>query len=692
MSASAVAAYRKRRKALGLVDSSRRNRKEHDAAYRERREKPFVGCDGEGAGVDDLGRQNYLLFRMGERELFRDGARLETEELLDFICDADANAIHVGFAFGYDVTMILRDLSPQQQKRLFEPKLFGPGHSPYVWFGNFDIDYLPRNYLKVRRVKRMIIDGREIRVPVKGSQRTIYETFGFFQKSFLKVIGEFDVGSIAERELIAANKARRGDFVEMTEEERRYCALECRMLAELMEKLRDYCEAADIRPQSWSGAGKLASSMHSKHKTLIRSETDAIVPVGVRDLANLAYYGGRFEITQIGHIKQPVYEYDIRSAYPAAMLKLPCLEHGRWIETDGATLTKLGDGEIYVAAVQFKSDNLKADQWCKLGGFPVRSKPGHLYWPLEGGGVYWSPEIESARRMGFKVKCKAGWRFQKVCDCVPFAWVNEAYEYRRSIGSSGPGYPMKLGINSLYGKLAQRKGNGRYHNMIWAGLITAYTRALLNDGVMKAPEQIVMLATDALYSLTPLDLPIGERLGEWEHEELEDLFIVQPGLYWSASKRKKKSRGLSGKFFEDVNADGVSRTEEFENEWLRYRDRSFAASGNGALFEPDTFPSHVVPVPGFIGLRLALARNRPELAGTWVNETREISFDYRNKRARHEWVHDKIRTSPKLGGRNVLSLPHREFLAAGGAEPWERSRLMLEEQPDYVDLSAPYQD
>lgn len=692
MSASAVAAYRKRRAALGLSDSSRRNRKTHDAAYRQRREKPFVGCDGEGAGVDDLGRQNYLLFRMGERELYRDGARLQTEEILDFICDADSNAIHVGFAFGYDVTMILRDLPPQQQKRLFEPKTFGEGHSPYVWFGNFDIDYLPRNYLKVRRVRRMIIDGKERRVPVKGSQRTIYETFGFFQKSFLKVIGEFGVGTPAERELIATNKARRGDFVEMTEGERTYCALECRMLAELMEKLRDYCEAADIRPQSWSGAGKLASAMHKKNGTIERSDVDAIVPRGVRDMANLAYYGGRFEITATGHIQQPVYEYDIRSAYPAAMLKLPCLEHGYWEECDGKKLDRLSEGEIFVSAVQFRSDNLKADQWGKLGGFPVRSKEGHLYWPLEGAGVYWSPEIQSARRMGYKVKCKAGWRFVRGCNCVPFAWVEDAYEYRRSIGSSGPGYPIKLGINSLYGKLAQRKGNGRYHNMIWSGLVTAHTRALLNDAICLAPSSVVMLATDGIYSLEPLPLPIGERLGMWEHEALEDLFIVQPGLYWSASKRKKKSRGLSGKFFEDRDENGVARTEAFENAWLCYRDRARAANPDVSILEREPFPTYSVPVPGFIGLRLAISRNRPELAGTWVNETREISFDYGNKRARHQWCGDYVRTSPKLGGRSAISLPHRDFLAAGGAEPWELSRLMLEEQPDYIDLSAPYQD
>lgn len=691
MTASAVASYRARRKALGLPDSTRRNKVQHDAAYRERHKKPFVGCDGEGAGLDAEGRQLYQLFRMGERELYRDGRRLETDEILDFICDAPANAIYVGFSFGYDVTMILRDLSYSQMKRLFEPKVLGEGRSPYVWFRDFDIDYLPRNYLKVRRVKRVLVDGQEKRIPIKGSSRTIFETFGFFQKSFVKVIKEFGVGTPEEIASIEADKARRADFTVIGQRERNYCALECRMLGDLMEKLRDYCDAAEIRPHTWSGAGKLASALHFKHKTMKRDDAESRCPVELRDQANFAYYGGRFEITACGHINRPVYEYDIRSAYPAAMRFLPCLQCGSWRRAKGSELSKLAPGSLYVATVKFKADTCVADQWGRLGGFPVRSKQGHLYWPLEGGGVYWSPEIESAKALGFSVRHLDGWVYEKRCDCVPFDWVEQLYEYRRSIGSQGPGYPIKLGINSLYGKLAQRKGNGRYHNMIWAGLITAMTRAQLNRTVALAPQSVIMLATDAIYSLEPLPLPIGERLGDWEYQELSDLFIVQPGLYWSVDKAKKKSRGLSGKFFEEAG-----RTEGFQDAWKKYRNGVCDSAGvsNDLAFSDHVFPACSVPVPGFIGLKLALARNKPELAGTWVNETREISFDYRNKRARHTWCDggSYIRTSPKLGGRNLVSLPHRDFLNAGGAEPWEMSRLMLEEQPDYIDLSAPFED
>jgi hypothetical protein len=627
-----------------------------------------------------------MLFRMGERECYT-GQHLRTEELLDFICDEPPGSILVGFAFGYDVTMILRDLPEAQQKRLFEPKVFGQGHSPYVWFKNFDIDYLPKNYLKVKRVEIVRDEnGNEKRVPVKGSQRIIYETFGFFQKSFLKVLQEFDVGTEADRERIASNKNRRGDFTGIEKEEREYCALECLYLAELMEKLRGYCEEAGIRPRSWSGAGKLASALHAKFDTPKKAALSDLVPKEVEAFANLAYYGGRFEITRTGQVDEPVYEYDLKSAYPAAMPRLPCLTHGEWVATRDGDLLAETDS-LFVASVKFKAKPASRENYGQLGGFPVRSKEGHLYWPLEGAGVYWSPEIRSAEKLGFKCRFKEGWIYQSRCDCTPFTWVNELYEYRRAIGSSGPGYPIKLGINSLYGKLAQRKGNGAYQSMIWAGLITAHTRAALNLAVAQSVAEfghgrILMLATDAVYSLDPLhDLDIGQGLGQWECDTLPGLFIVQPGLYWSPELRKRKSRGLSGRFFEEPG-----RTEAFEQRWRDYQ----AAKNSGA--DEVVFPSVSVPVPGFIGLKLAVARGTPLRAGCWIEDTREISFDWRNKRIGSRQVGGAVMTKPKLGGPSTISLPHGDFIKAGGHEPWEAVRLSLDEQPDYVDFSTPFKD
>lgn len=671
-SAERIQAYRQRQREAGLPDSSRRWSKEDKRAARRAKAavlKPFIGCDGEGCGTDALGRQNYMLFRIGDQELFT-GDRLTSLELLDFICDAPKEAILVGFAFGYDATMILRDLPHRQQARLFADKESGPGKSRYVWYKGFDIEYLPRQYLRVRRSHVTRLNGKEYRKADKKSVRTIWDTFGFFQKSFLKSIESFQVGTLAQQKAIALNKARRSDFETIGPEERAYCHQECIFLAELMEKLRDYCTAAGIKPSSWNGAGKLAKALHGLHDTMPLAQVKQQVAEECLNFAAMSYYGGRFEISRTGMINQAVHEYDIRSAYPDAMRKLPCLEHGKWTYAKGKKLEKISS--LYVALVRFNHEDKGLGQYC---GLPVRTKEGRLYWPRQGSGVYWSCELEAAKKLGAEIHIKEGWSYSRDCNCQPFDWVERLYDYRQSIGPQGPGYPIKLGINALYGTLAQRIGNPKYANSIWASLITALTRAKLMDAAAQAPEQIVMMATDGIYSLVELDLPIGGRLGQWEHSVFEDLFIAQPGLYWSASKRKRKSRGLPGKFFEEPG-----RTESFEKAWSDWMEQG------------GPYPVVPVELTNFIGMRLAIARGKPETAGVWKVETRNLNFSPLKKRDGCAKLDGHIITAPKSGSYYLVSLPSRDFIEKGGGDSWDEIRNLLQDCPDYVDIGPPTWD
>ena len=679
--ADRIRAYRARQKEAGKSDTSRRYAKEHRKLAKRVKsleQKFFVGCDGEGCGVDSLGRQNYMLLRIGKNELFT-GKPLTTLECLDFICNAERDDLLVGFSFGYDVTMILRDLPPSQQKRLFEPKQFAQGKSVFVWYKNFDIDYLPRQYLRVRRVKQTRTpEGREVRTAVKNSTRTIYETFGFFQCSFLKAINNFEIGTINERERIAVNKAARSSFETIDAEVRAYCALECDFLAQLMERLRQYCFAAGIVPRTWNGAGKLAMALHGNHKTLETKAVKEIVPAGVLEMASAAYYGGRFEITRTGMLNQKVYEYDIRSAYPDAMRHLPCLEHGTWREASGKEIRAHKD--IYVAQVSFKCEPVD-NGYGQLGGFPVRSKEGNLFWPLRGNGVYWNCEIDSARKLGFNVRLRKGWLYERHCTCQPFTWVRELYDYRKKIGSQGAGYPIKLAINSLYGKLAQRIGNPKYANLVWAGLITAITRSKLNDAIAAAGKgDIVMLATDGVYSLSPIPLHVGDELGDFESQIFDGLFIVQPGLYWSPTKRKRKSRGLSARFFEQPGL-----TDSFEQQFADWQAQERAG------LTPD-FPAISVNVHNFIGLKIALARGKPETAGQWRDETRQISFDYRAKRQSHKQQNGAVVSAIKPGYNSLVSVSHKEMIDSGGYKPLDDLRQSLEDQQEYIDTGPPFED
>lgn len=120
------------------------------------------------------------------------------------------------------------------------------------------------------------------------------------------------------------------------------------------------------------------------------------------------------------------------------------------------------------------------------------------------------------------------WVVRRECNCRFFDWVGDVFEERNWLGSKTRGYPLKIGLAALYGKMAQRSGRGPYHDVVAAGLITAITRARLIEALGQNSRSVVMLATDAVFSRERLSLDIGEALGQWEEKVWPDLFIAQP--------------------------------------------------------------------------------------------------------------------------------------------------------------------
>ena len=92
-------------------------------------------------------------------------------------------------------------------------------------------------------------------------------------------------------------------------------------------------------------------------------------------------------------------------------------------------------------------------------------------------------------------------------DVKPFAFVPDLYNLRRKWKQLkiGAEKVLKFTINSFYGKLAQSIGGSEehkppYHNIGWAGYITSEIRAQMFNAIMQAPDKIISITIDGIYS------------------------------------------------------------------------------------------------------------------------------------------------------------------------------------------------
>lgn len=640
----------------------------HTVLERTRRGiKSFVGVDGEGGSV--RGSHEYLLLRAGNQAL-ETGLPLTWEECFWFLSELPADKIYVSYYFDYDVTMMVRRIPKERLERLMnrEGRLETIGKrrgSMPIDVGSYQIDYLPR---KEFRIRRRVADGT-------GNKRhytpwvTISDVGSFFQSTFVSALrkwyGEFDdtgtwaphpgeshMGSIIDK--IAEGKDLRNAFGTITEYVREYNILEIRALELLMNKFRTMCYEVGLRPTKWQGPGNLVMAQFRKvgmprNRDLTLFDEDE----ELQRYANAAYYGGRFEARTFGEIHGPIYQYDINSAYARTYQDLPCLLHGRWTYVD-----RMPDDGIFVSDVSYTHH--RRLQWYTL---PIRTKKGEILFPRTGRGYYWSPELRNSINHGATLTWHGGYHYQSDCDCRMFEWVTDLFEERKKLGKNGRGYVLKILLATIYGKLAQSVGTAPYANPIWAGLIVSTVRAQLCHAALSdasgTGSDVHMLATDGMFCSDDRPaLTVGKELGEWDKTTHDAMFVVQSGVYMLPDTAPK-TRGVPQRKV-------IQHTWDFYQAWHRY-------------LQTGVKDSVTVHLRSFLGIRQALARNRLDLAGQWLNVARSIAFDWDTKRHAAQVINDCVTTEPPDGSKVLRTVPYRRTIGGGSF------RELDDEQPDWSD-------
>lgn len=537
-------------------------------AYRDEsfKHRPFIGWDGEGYSTWELNRnprclldgewRHHLMLFGASTGAHITGESLSTSDCIELILQVERenpDAYHIGFAFEYDINMILKDLPWRMlailkecgKCRWADPKTNR----------RYRIEHVPHKWL---------------RVSTSGVSATIYDGFGFFHSSYLAALKKYAIGDPAKRAHIEHGKAARSHFtyadIEMV---RSYWRDEISLLPPLMESIRTAAYNGGYRISEWHGPGALATYLlRDQHVNEWHSKK---MPLEVKSAIRYAYAGGRFTGALCGLYIGPVYTADINSAYIYACSLLPRMDRGTWKrqaanDVDPGNLARFGLYRIeFDAGQQPKIDAERAG--IPEAPYPLfhRAKNGVLRWPRRTTGWYWTPEAELVLGRG-NARILEAWIFNGD-ETYPFRFVHDAYDRRVELQHRGDPAEKayKWALAAMYGAFARRVGWNRTtrkappsHELAWAGYITSWCRANVWGPARKAYEKgngrgLISIDTDGITTTVPFDekdLPngVGEGLGEWKLEEWTGILQWQNGIYWLRDSegewKDPKSRGI----------------------------------------------------------------------------------------------------------------------------------------------------
>lgn len=518
----------------------------------------FSGIDGEGITID--GVDKYVLLRADGFEPLVNINGLRTKEIIDYIFTIPDSLSLIGYGFGYDLENFLIDINEADYKKLTNRKT--------IYFPDFDctIRFIPEKLIILKR-------GED--------ERTINNILNFFQGSFINALKSFGLEHMVN-ETIIEGKANRGNFTkEKLDEIIEYNRQEIAALTALMTTFYNYAieafEKAEI-PLEFNefmlmSPGKLAQQLMEK-TNWVEEHPQYEIPYSalsdweesLKDLHTYStspatpflasYFGGRIEAGALGKWDK-TYMADINSAYPKADAILPKFNKDDFIYSNDPKIIQNAMVKRYIG--QYYIEWHFPEGW-DYYPFPYRLKTGVIF-PREGKGWIMSPEIFAAIDSGatqFKVTrviylkhtATYGDGHAVKNESTTGKFINRIYnkrlEFKRE--KNGAEKPLKLVLNSLYGKTFEQ--SGATFSDLAGSWITSFTRSMLWRAIAphKTGHKILQMMTDSVFSTVKLDLNYGTELGQWGSEEYYNFRLFLPGIYdWNTKDGtyKQKIRGHS---------------------------------------------------------------------------------------------------------------------------------------------------
>lgn len=669
----------------------------------------LIGIDGEGTGKLN---HRYIMLAAANEDSSKEwyveapeGGRLSTVQCLDFILSLPTRRTKIfAYSFNYDLTKMLTDVDDRTLYQLFRPNLRRrnkkeeiKGPRSIEWNG-YTLNLIGTKFVVQQNKKRVVI----------------WDIWKFFQGKFVAALRDWKVGDerlwsrmqeMKDNRAVFDEKLRTGEITEA--DIRKYCLEECACMGQLGRKLIEAHNQVGLKLKNYYGAGSTGGAM----LTVMGIRKQILPPMKKMQHAIMsAYSGGRFENSVIGPVRESLHGWDISSAYPYHITFLPCLLHGTWKRTKKRqNLESARQAVVRYAFTRPPKKGGICDHW---GPFPFRERDGTITYPVySGGGWVWLQEYLQGEKLYPHVRMVEAWVYEAHCECQPFAKVPEYYCERCRIGKEGPGIVLKLGCNSCYGKLAQSIGNALFQSWIWAGIITSGCRAQILEllGLHSDPANMLMVATDGIYTREDIKPPaprdtgtweaknskgIACPLGGWEHKGAPDgVFFARPGIYFPMHPTKEDIKEVRGR--------GVGKSVVLEN-WQRIIDAWQRREKQAVIANVSRFCGAKTSISiaqeglfGLAGAKYTRAAHEPEEGddgklrrvkpsyGEWIVRPVEMSFDPAPKREKVN--KDGLTLAVRRYPKDLVSMPYNKMIVSDEAKEMIAAREEITEQPE-IDL------
>lgn len=332
------------------------------------------------------------------------------------------------------------------------------------------------------------------------------------------------------------------------------------------------------------------------------------------DLAELSYRGGMFESYQRGLIKEPLYDYDINSAYPYEMSKLPHWGNGRFMECSEPSSREVTEYGWYLCEFDcpyipfadtlntykieylFKNfhnefntgvehnDEITALDDNSAMDVSAVTNPRILYPTGVRRQVVTKIEYEFMKKHNFYCEFISGFEWLEFREKYesPFAWVETMFKerlfYKYVTKEDMKQYSLKITLNSTYGKTGQlRPFKGKFTNFFYASYITAGVRIRLAEIVHKYKEHVIYVATDGICLTCKVpELEIDDqKLGAWGLTEYSGGLFIGSGIRQMFYKKPNKQGDKFDTFARGLTND---RNYNLQSEIKKHKDEKYIYS------------------------------------------------------------------------------------------------------------------